>query len=165
MIDDNPPSQELPSSPPAAGGLGVFQFSLMSMFVITTVVALILSAFFSVGRLVGMSPVEVLSQGLGRFVYVFPTMLVWFVGMTMAIRRRKRNRLPAILTMLALGGLSSTWFVLSLAEMSLIHCLSIESLSWIFAILGGLYAIANTICWILILMAIFARRPADARQT
>ncbi|MHC4177868.1 MAG: hypothetical protein ACYSWU_10195, partial [Planctomycetota bacterium] len=108
MTDGNPRYPELRSNVRAAGGLRVFQFSLLSLFVIVTVVALILSTYFSVGQLVGMSTVEVLTLGLGRLLFAVPTLLVWIVGLTMAIRRLKQNRLPAILTMIALGGLVLT---------------------------------------------------------
>ncbi|MGA2030700.1 MAG: hypothetical protein ABSG68_00455 [Thermoguttaceae bacterium] len=170
MTDDNPQSQEPRSSFPASGGLGPFQFSLLSMFVVMTVIAVILSAFFSVGRLLGMSNVEVLTHGLGRFLFAVPTFLVWIVGLTMAIRRLKQNRLPAILTMIALGGMVLTEFVLQLVQMALIHSvnygrISQEAFSWSFFCIDGLYAVLDTACWILILAAIFRRRPPDAPET
>ena len=170
MTDGNPRYTKLRSSVRAAGGLRVFQFSLLSLFVIVTVVALILSTYFSVGQLVGMSTVEVLTLGLGRLLFAVPTLLVWIVGLTMAIRRLKRNRLPAILTMIALGGLVLTSFVLHVVQMALIHSvnsgqISHEVVSWSFTFIGVLYEVLNTACWILILMAIFARRPPDAPET
>ncbi len=94
MTDGNPRYPELRSNVRAAGGLRVFQFSLLSLFVIVTVVALILSTYFSVGQLVGqlvgMSTVEVLTLGLGRLLFAVPTLLVWIVGLTVAIRRLRK---------------------------------------------------------------------------
>jgi hypothetical protein len=76
-----------------------------------------------------MSTVEVLTLGLGRLLFAVPTLLVWIVGLTMAIRRLKRNRLPAILTMIALGGLVLTSFVLQVVQMALIHSLNSGQIS------------------------------------
>ncbi len=170
MSDGTPRHQELRSNLPASGGLGAFQFSLASLFVLVTVMAMILSTFFSVGRLVGMSNIEVLTQGLWQFLFLLPVLLVWIVGLTMAIRRLKRNRMPAILTTIALGGLVVTSFAFQVVQMALIHLvnssqISQEAMSWGFAGIGLLYTAIHTTCWILILAAIFRHRPPDASET
>jgi membrane-associated HD superfamily phosphohydrolase len=132
--------------------------------------ALILSTFFSVGRLLGMSNREVLTQGLGQFIFTLPTLLVWIVGLGMAIRRRKRNRRPAILTMIGLGGLVLTSLVMHVVQMVLLHLLTSGRagaglVSWGFPLLQCIYAVLDPACWILILLAIFTQRPPDASET
>jgi hypothetical protein len=169
MNDGNPRHLEPRSNPRAAGGFRWFQFSLASVFVVVTAMAMILSTFFSVGRLVGMSNREVLMQGLTRFLYVLPTLLVWIVGLGMAIRRLKRNRAAAILTIIALGGLVLTALVAHVVQMALMHLLTSDRTGvglpyWGFTLLAVIYAVLDSACWILILLAIFARRPPDAPQ-
>lgn len=123
-----------------SGGLRVFQFSLTSMFILMTVVALVLSIYFGVGRLLGMSTLEVLSQGLGQFFFLLPSFLVWIVGLTLAIRHLNRYRLPAILAMVRMGGMIVSLFVLQVAQMALLYSvnsgrISHEVLSWIFLVI------------------------------
>ncbi len=151
----------------AAGGLGVFQFSLTSVFVIMTVMALILSIYFSVGRLVGMSTTDVLMQGFSRLLFAIPTLLVWTVGLTMAIRRLKQYRVPATLTIIALGGLILTYLVFQVIQMALLHMVNSSQISsgvlgWSFTYIGVINVVINTALWILIITAIFIQRPADA---
>jgi len=150
-----------------SGRLRVFQFSLTSMFILMTVVALVLAIYFGVGRLLGMSTLEVLSQGLGQFLFLLPSFLVWIVGLTLAIRHLNRYRLPAILTMITMGGMIVSVFVLQVAQMALLYSvnsgrISHEVLSWVFLVIRILYMLLNTTCWILVLVAIFARRRPDA---
>jgi hypothetical protein len=169
MNDGNPRYLEPRSKPRPAGGSRWFQFSLASVFVIVTAMALVLSTVFSVGRLVGMSNMEVLREGLKPFVYVLPTLMVWTVGLGMAIRRRKRNRAAAILTMIALGGLVLTVIVTYVFQMALWHLLTSGRTGngppdWAFTCLGAPRAVLYSTCWILILVAIFVKRPSDARQ-
>jgi hypothetical protein len=144
----------------------MFQFSLFALFIIVTLPALILAVYFGVGRLAGMSTTEILTQGLGQLLFSVPVLLVWAVGMAMAIRRLKRNRLPARLAVIALGGLMLTTFVLHVAQMVLIHWanadgISSEAMSWSMGICGVVYTLSNTACWILVIVAIFVRRPPD----
>jgi len=132
--------------------------------------AMILSTYFGVGRLIGMSTMEVLTQGFGRLLLALPTLLVWIVGLTIAIRFLNRNRLPATLTIIALCGLVLTSLVLQVVQMALIHSvnsdrISHEALSWSFTVVGVLYAVFNTTWWILILVAIFTQRTPDAPET
>jgi hypothetical protein len=169
MDDGNPRHLEPPSNRGAARGSRWFQFSLTSLFVLVTVSALILSTYFSVGRLLGMSNMEVLTQGLRRSLFNMPVVLVWIIGLGMAIRRLKRNRAAATLTMIALGGLLLTSLCLQVACMALIHSLNsgrinFELYRWVSMILEVLDTILDTACWIVILLAIFARRPPDAPQ-
>ncbi len=170
MNDGNPPYLEPRSDPCAAGGSRWFQFSLAGLFVLVTVTALVLSTFFSVGRLFRMSNMEVATQGLTPFLYVLPTLLVWIVGLRMAIRRLKRNRAAAILTIIALGGLVLTALTMYLFQMVLIHLLTPKRIGnglhyWGFTFLSVLYAVLYPTGWILILVAIFAKRPSDVPQT
>lgn len=167
MTDAEPLGLESQFEPTANGELRGMQFSLAGLFVVTTVTAVILSAFFGVARLLGMSAWDVLAQGLGRFLFVLPTMLVWIVGLVMATRRLRRNRRAAILTIIALGSLFLGSLVLNVGQMALIQSvnsnrISPSVLSWSFAAMSIAYAVLHTTCWILILAAIFARRPPEA---
>jgi hypothetical protein len=172
MNDGNPRHLEMQSNPRAAGGSRWFQFSLTSVFVLITVMAMILSAYFSVGRMMGMSNMEVLSHGLGPFVVALPSLLIWIIGLGMAIRRRKGNRAPAVLTMIATGGVLLTSLVCYVVQMALMYLVTSHqpgtrgfSLAWGFTLNGILYAALSTIWWILIVLAIFAQRPSDAPHT
>jgi hypothetical protein len=171
MNDGNPRYVEPRSNPRAAGGSRLFQFSLASVFVAVTAMALVLSTFFSVGRLLGMSNVEVLALGLKPFFFGLPTLLVWIVGLGMAIRRLKRNRAAAILTLIALGGLVLTSFVLQVVEMALMRSLPIVysltqiPIPWALTSSEVLWGIFNAAWWILILVAIFTNRPPDTPES
>jgi uncharacterized membrane protein len=150
-----------------AGGRGVFQFSLTGMFVFITVLALILSAHFTVGRWMGMSDEEVARVGLLRLLFTSPTLLVWLVGLSIAIGRLKRNRLPAILTIVALSGLLLGMVALNVAQMALIHSIISEQvnrnwLAWFPSAQLLFHQVLFVISWILMLVAIFIRRPPDA---
>ena len=143
-----------------------FQFSLLGLFAIVTVPALILATFFGVGRLAGMSTTEIIEQCFGQLVYSVPLILVWAVGFTIAIRRLKRNRVPATLTVIALGGLMLTMLILQVVQMLLIHwvnsgTIGSDVMSWSMPALGIFYAVSNVACWILVIVAIFVRRPPD----
>jgi hypothetical protein len=161
MNDGDPRYLEPRSNPRAAGGSRWFQFSLASVFVLVTATALILSTFFSVGRLVGMSNMEV-TQWLEMWLFPqLPILLVWIVGLMMAIRRRKGNRVAATLTLIALCGMVLTTLVFDVVFMMMFHWPSGWSPGWSITITGYLEVVVQMACWILILLAIFARRPPD----
>jgi hypothetical protein len=169
MTDDSSRYGPEQSVPQKADDLRVFQFSLTSVFVVMTGMAFVLSAYFAVGRLLGMTTGEVLARGFGSFLFSLPTLLVWTVGLTIAIRRRRRNRFSATLTTIALGGATLTVFVLQLVQMVLMQSVSSgrighEAISWGFASIGALSGILSAIWWVLILLAVFARRPPDVLQ-
>ncbi len=169
MTEGNSPNLELRSDVREAGGLRAFQFGLSSLFVVVTVAALILSTYFGVGKLVGMSTMEVLTQGFGTEVFNAPIFLVWIVGLMMAIRRLKRNRLPAILTIIVIGGVVLTTFISGVVRMALIHSvisnqISQEAFARNSAFISVLETVIHTVWWILIIVAIFVRRPPDAPQ-
>jgi len=90
------------------------------MFILMTAMALILSIYFGVGKLLGMSTTEVLTQGLGQFAFRLPAFLAWIVGLTVAIRRLKRNRFPAALIIIALGLSIIGIFALHVTQMALL---------------------------------------------
>ena len=117
-----------------------------------------------------MSTEEVVTEGLARFLWFVPMLLVWIVGFTMAIRRLKRNRLPAILTMIAIGTLILSTFVLLFVQMALFHSFNSgrighEVLTWSSTVIRVVYMGFNVVGWILIIAAIFVRRPPDAPRT
>jgi hypothetical protein len=81
----------------------------------------------------------------------------------MAFRLLNRNRLPATLAIIALFGFLITSLALQVVQMALIHStssgrISHVAVSWGFTIVGILSTVLNTTWWILILVAIFARR-------
>ena len=170
MTDANPPHPELRSSSRSASGLGLLQFSLRSLFIVVTVMAMILSSYFGVGRLVGMSTTEVLTLGLGPLLLALPILLVWIVGLTMAVRFLDGNRLVATLTIIALGGLVLHLLAMQVVQMALIHSirsgrLGAGAASWSFSLMAILRTIFHTAWWILIVVAIFARRAPDAGRS
>jgi hypothetical protein len=147
----------------------LLQFSLASMFVVTTLMALLLSTYFGVGRLIGMSTTEVLADGMRNFVFHSPLLLIWFVGLTVAVRRLKRDRRPAVLTLIALATLVLTSVVFQVTQMALIHMvrsnqIGHQTLSWAFMAIGGLHAILHAGCWVLILVAVFVGRSSDSMR-
>jgi hypothetical protein len=148
-------------------GAGLFQFSLASLFIATTALAMILSAYIGVGRLVGMSTMDVVQRGLTQFIYFLPPMLVWMVGLAVAVRQLKRNRGAAVLTLIALGGLLVASVVLHLVQMALIFLVNSRQsshamITWGLTLSGLLFSIINAAGWILILMAVFRGRTPDA---
>ena len=164
--DDDVPYGKPRSGFRTSGGPRVLQFSLLGLFLIVTMPALILAIYFGVGRLAGMSTTEILAQGLGQLVYSVPSLLVWAVGLTIAIRRLKRNRVPAILTVIALGGLMLTMLILHVFQMVLIHWINSgtigsDVISWSMPATGVFYAVSNAACWALVIVAVFIRRPPD----
>jgi len=162
--------QELPSYPPDRSDLAWFQFSLAGLFILMTVVAIILSIFVTVGQLFGMSTHDVLTQGLSRFLLVGPRFLIWCVGLAVAVRRLRRNRTPAILTIVALAGLIAISIASQVAQMVLVFAasaqrISIQVVSWSLTGIGAIALLVDTACWILVLVAIFRHRPPDTMET
>jgi hypothetical protein len=156
------PEAPVPSSVPS--GLGVMQFSLTGLFVLMTVSALLVAVYFGVGRLVGMSTAEILTMGFARLSLTLPVVLVWAVGFTLALRRLDRNPSTASLTMIALGGMFLTLLVVNVSQMAVLHLLrssqiSGDTMSRSMMVIAIGYTVLNTVWWILILVAIFARRP------
>ena len=166
MADDSVPCGQPRPDIRTSGSPRVFQLSLLGLLLVITATALVLAIYFGVGRLVGMSTTEILTQGLSQLLFNVPTLLVWAVGLMVGVRRLKRNRLPARLTVIALGGLMLTTFVLQLVHMVLVHWINSGTISggtmtWSMAAVGAFYAVSNSAFWILVIVAIFVRRPAD----
>ncbi len=136
------------------------------MFVIVTATAMFLSMYLSVGRLLGLTDIEVMQWLENSLFPGLPSLLVWTLGLIMAIRRRKGNRAAASLTMIALIGMALTSVVSDVVEMVLLRFsnhLGI-TLSCSLTILRYFYGGLETACWILILLAIFTNRPTDASR-
>ncbi len=168
MSDGNPQDVE-PQANHSVDSLRWFQFSLAGLFVVMTILVVILSIFFGVGQLVGMTTIEVVSQGLESFLYLLPLLLVWTVGIMLAVRRLKRNRVQAILVLIALGGMAVAVTIVFVVQMVLVHCvnsgrISHESFSWGTGVSGVLSTVVHSICWILVLVAIFRGWPPNASQ-
>ena len=170
ISDGDPGYSEPPSSARPRGGLRVFQFTLSGMFAVVTAMSLVLAIYFGVGRLLGMSTIEILSEGFGRFLFTLPIFLVWIVGLTIAIGRRKQDRLRYTLAAIAFGILATTTIIVQVVFMVLVHSVNSGNnmlagkLDWFFTGVSIFSVAVNTICEILILIALFLRRPAEKPQ-
>ena len=155
------PSERSPYEPASRPAL---QFSLTALFILTTVFALALSAFFGISQFFGLSALELLATSFGHFLHSVPRIIVWSVGLAMAIRRLRTYRRPAILAAVALSG-----FIVAILLMRTIQIVVIAgmnsgqiatvSVSWIFGATSLIYTLIDVVGWILILMAIFSDRP------
>jgi hypothetical protein len=162
---DANPAQESKSKPAAPDRL---QFSLASIFFVTIALAVILSIYFSVGKLLGISTLQVLWLGSGSSIFSFPIVLIWIVGFAVAIRRRKCNRMPALLTMIALGSLIAISFVPIVVQILLRQLISGFGLGVYSTIYLGVSVVSTVIyaaAWIVILTAVFWQRSADVSQS
>ena len=156
------PIAPLPSNRPAG-----CQFSLLSLFVIMTILALVFSGLFGIGRLFGMSAIDVLAQGLSQFLYVVPRLIVWTIGLTMALRRWNTNPRPARLATVAFSGMIVTTLTVSSVQTAVIFALQAgtigsQHISWFFMALAISAAGFDILWWILILIALFGSRSEAA---
>jgi hypothetical protein len=151
-----------PTSRPA------LQFSLITLFILTTMFAVTLSVFFGLSQFLGISALEFLTTSVSHLIYAVPKMIVWSVGLTMAVRRLHSHRKPAILTAVALAGSMLAAVFLGTIQVAVIASLrsgQVDSMtiSWILAATSLTHVLIDVACWILILMAIFSDRPAGPR--
>lgn len=158
-------SERLPYQPTSRS---VVQFSLTALFILTTLFALGLSAFIGISQFFEISPWELLSTSFTQCFYLVPRLVIWSVGLAMAVRRRRTHRKPAFLTAIALTGFIVTTLLATTVQMAVIAGMDSGrfaggSISWVFAAIGVFYAVMDAGCWILILMAIFSGRPTDCR--
>ena len=162
MTSGNSRSIEPGSNAPAKTGRPIFQFGLTTIFIVTTATAVGLAIILGVGRLAGISTKEIMTLLLVPFLFELPIVLVWIIGLTMAIRQRKHIRLPATVALIAFVGFILTTFtqqlVLVLFHPTISKPMSIESLYWFFFTSKSIHCILSMGCWILVLMAIFKRR-------
>ena len=144
------------------------QFSLTALFVLITVAALVLSAVLGVCRLFGMSAVDLLQAGLFQWaIYLLPRWLIWGVGLAMAIRRLSAHRKAATLAAVAFAGLILVSLITSIAQMAVMYAMSsnqmgVTSVGSVFMAIQIVRLVIDTVCWILILMAIFTGRPVES---
>ncbi|QDU54459.1 hypothetical protein [Aeoliella mucimassa] len=141
------------------------RFSTLSLLLLLTITSLVLAAYFSLGRLFGMSTRDILDSGIGQFLYYIPALLVWTIGLVLAISRRHEDRQRSTLLILAFGGLIATALAVHLAQMIMIFYVSNQgagSLSFYFMILSACSVLLNALWWILILVALFGgSRPPE----
>ena len=112
-----------------------FQFNIMSVFVATTAVSIVLGAFFGLGRLLGMSNMEVATTGLQGSLIRAPTLLIWTVGISMAFGGLRNFRQLATLVIIAFMGLAMTSLAVDAGYMVVSHWIStadggFEFVSW-----------------------------------
>ena len=144
---------------------GTFQISLISVFAVITLTAVMLGTMIGIGRLAGMTTSEVLQLGLANSLYSLPVGLVWLVGLTFSIANRKRHGRRATLMIVALGGLLLTTFVSQVVFMVMIHGVGNAGLSgaafgWIHFCVAIVMAILHATFWVLVLIAVFSRGRA-----
>ncbi|NLS97686.1 MAG: hypothetical protein GXX96_36565 [Planctomycetaceae bacterium] len=140
------------------------QFSLAALFILTTVFALALSVFLGISRFLGISAWELLSASARLFIYSVPRVVVWSIGLSMAVRRLRSYRKPAILATAAMSGFIVTMLLAQTVQMTVIAGMNsgrfaISSVGWLFTFIGLISTCVDVVCWILILMAIFSGRP------
>ena len=114
----------------------VLQFSLTALFILTTLSALALSALLGISRFFGISVVELLWRSLGQFIYSVPMLIVWTVGLSMAVRRLRSYRRPAIFTIIGLTGFMVTVLLVHTIQMGMIASMnsrqvSVASVGWV----------------------------------
>lgn len=137
----------------------VFRFSTLGLLMVLTVVSVVFAAYFGIGRAVGMTPADMLQFGLLRFIYIVPMLIVWAIGLAIAIKRRRQDGRRATLLMIAFGGMIATAFVVDVAQMVLIYLLTrvqVQGSEHLLGVLGVVSVLLNTLWWILIVVAIFA---------
>ncbi len=144
----------------------LFQFSVMALLVVLTTTSVVLAAYIGIGRAFGMTNLDMLQFGFGRFIFTFPMLIVWAVGLAVSIRRRKSQRGQGTLLIIAFGGLLVTAFVGDVLNMVMIYMISNNQITaaWSFSAVGLIQVLLNTVWWILILLALFAI-PTSKAQT
>ncbi|MCA9264548.1 MAG: hypothetical protein KDA60_11890 [Planctomycetales bacterium] len=150
----------------AARGPRTTQFSIGTILALTTVLAVVLAVLLGVGRAFGMSATSVVTGGIVPSLLTLPVMIVWIVGLILAVRGASRYPLASKLMMIAfliliLGGLSTT-----LGRMVILHFVTIggagpQRITWAFTTLSLLSIAGQTVAWILIVVALFIRRPDE----
>lgn len=136
------------------------QFSVLAMLVLLTGASLVLALYFGIGRAFGLDNGEILELGLQQSAYMLPMVIVWSVGLTIAIRRRESEPRRAKLAMVAFGGLLFSQLVFGVFQMVLIHQLlnfGSSAASSLYTMSGILLSLVNAAGWILILFALFSR--------
>ncbi len=145
------------------------QFSLTALFILTTVSALALSAFFAISRYFGVSPWEVLLLSFSSAVFLVPRFIVWAVGLSMALRRLPTYPRPARFAVIGLIGLIVSALLAQTIQMAAIASIQggqvgAVSVGWLLSVNAVFHAVLDLGCWCFILAAIFAGRPvAPAR--
>lgn len=158
--------QSSTSSPNQRSPRPVLQFSLTALFILITVAALVLSTVLGIAQVSG-TPTSLLVRRLfGRLITTFPTLAIWIVGLIMAVRRMRTHRKPAIMAAIGFGGLIVATFVMRTTTIALFEgansgSTGSESLVWAISALAIVAGGISAACWVFILIAIFAGRPAD----
>lgn len=170
MMNEDPEASEPVSKDSTPDSQHRFQFGLAPIFIVTTATAILLTCFLAVGRAFGMSTEELVEHLYSRSLTALPRVLVWLVGLTIAIQQRQRVRLGATLAGIAFLGFLLITFVTDLTHMVLLHQLqgnqlSSETASKAFYFTSVFYTISTTGLWILILVALFARRAPALTKT
>ncbi len=148
-----------PTSRPA------LQFSLITLFILTTLFALVLSAFFGISQVLAVSAGELLRMSVIQFIGIVPAVVVWSIGLAMAVRSYPK---PAMLATVALAGFIATAVLIRMIQAAVFAGMSsgqFANASRIFGILSGVDILINVILWVLILMAIFSGRPISRNQS
>lgn len=152
---------------PEVTGHRLFQFSVSALLIVLTITSVVLAAYIGIGRAFGMTNVDMLQYGFGRFIFTLPMLVVWAVGLAIAIRRRRSHPGQGTLLVVAFSGLLVTAFVSDVLHMVMIHMISSNQLSatWLFGVVSFAHVLLNTAWWILILLALFSVPRSESRIT
>ena len=163
-------NQSSTSSPDQQSPRPALQFSLTALFILITVAALVLSTVLGIAQVSGMPISKLATLMFGQLVTTFPTLVIWIVGLTMAVRRLKTHRKPAIMAAIAFGGLIVATFVARATTTALVAgassgSIDSESLMWAIPVLALIGGGISALCWILILIAILRTYRPPRRST
>ena len=142
-----------------------FRFTTWGLLVLLTVVSLVLATVLFVGRAFGLSFAGVMQSSLMQFFYMTPLLIVWFVGLVYAINRRNLAGRKATLAIVAFVGFLATTILTQFAWMFFLPLMmqSSSNYAWVFGLLNIGNILAQTACWVLILMALFSRDRSAER--
>lgn len=155
------PEREVPNRPTTKGLRGP-QFSLAGIFVLVTGLAIVLSAYVSLARWLGMPTTTVFTYGLAPISAGLPSLVFRCVALLLAVRHRHRQPHQARLLMIAYGGKLASLLAIPLANMLMYYAVThnhsgdrlISLAVWL------LFPLLNLIWESLILVVLF-RRPSD----
>ena len=145
---------------------GGFQFSLLALFLLTTVAAVLLGGIVALAAAFGVDPTDALLQAVGQQISHLPVLVVWLVGTVLLVNRRQLHPQASKYGACGFGGLlllsmlSMGFQVFILAVMT--NNRSMSSIAWVFAVYSFAYSALAAVCYGFLLAAILTRRTDDA---
>jgi hypothetical protein len=140
-----------------------FQFSILSLLIVTTLFACLLGTTMVVGRAVGLDESVALAIVLSRQIIHVPILIVWLVGGAIIVHRRQRHPKASRLALAGLVGL----FVLSIAS-SMVDVwiagtvtskgVQATNIAVAYSVTGFVESLLAAGCWSLLLIAVVTGR-------